>query len=174
MTFDQKIQLWNVVGTWFAGLATLAAVIAALYLARKAERVNLRVFVGIQVVLGNGSPRERYISIEVTNLGDRPVTVRTVGWAVGKGKKRKVCVQPVSGPYTAQHPIELAHGKSANFMVSLHLMPNWLSEVASEFIRDTDIRTFVAQVHTSVGSIVEAKPIPDLVESIKRERVKKS
>ena len=37
MTFEQKVQLWMVVGTWVAGLATLAAVMTSLYFARSAE-----------------------------------------------------------------------------------------------------------------------------------------
>ncbi len=57
MTFDQKVQLWMVVGTWVAGLATLLAVMTALYLAKNVEKVRLRIFVGIRMVVpGDGSP----------------------------------------------------------------------------------------------------------------------
>jgi hypothetical protein len=50
-------------------------------------------------------------------VGERSVTINTVGWAVGKRKHRSFGIQTVSGPYTKQYPVELAHGKSADFMV---------------------------------------------------------
>ena len=88
MTFDQKIQVWVAVGTWVAGLATLAAVVVALYLARRTEKVRLNVHVGLRVVvIGDGSPFQEHLSISVTNVGERSVTINTVGWAVGKGKQ---------------------------------------------------------------------------------------
>jgi hypothetical protein len=73
MTIDQKIQLWMVVGTWFAGLGTVAAVIVALYLSRRVEKVHLKVTAYMdEVLLGDGSPPEDHFSINVTNLGERP------------------------------------------------------------------------------------------------------
>lgn len=131
MTLDQKIQLWVAIGTWLASLATLGASIVALYLARRVERIRLKVHVGIrELILGDGSPARQHVCIDVTNLGDQPVTVNSVGWAVGKGKRRKYCLQPVSGIYTSHYPIELDHGKNANFMVSFNDMPSWVQEFA--------------------------------------------
>ena len=129
MTLDQKIQVWVAVGTWLAGLATLAAVIVALHLARRTERVRLKVHVGhLVVIAGDGSPFQEHLSISVTNLGERSVTINSVGWAVGKRSQRKYCIQSVSGPFTTQFPVELAHGKNANFMVSFLATPNWLRD----------------------------------------------
>jgi hypothetical protein len=82
MTLDQKIQVWMVIGTWFAGLGTCAAVIVALYLSRRIEKVRLKVYAGLRVILGDGTPRQTHLSIGVTNLGERPVTINTVGWAI--------------------------------------------------------------------------------------------
>jgi hypothetical protein len=62
MTLDQEIQVWAAIGTWFAGLGTLAAVIVALYLAKRVEKVRLRVHAGLRVVvLGDGSPFQRHL-----------------------------------------------------------------------------------------------------------------
>jgi hypothetical protein len=171
MTLDQKIQIWNAAGTWFAGFATLAAVIVALKLAQRAESVRVTIRAGIQqVVAGDGSPFEDDVAISVTNIGERPVTVNSVGWAVGKGKKRKFCIQPLHGPYTHQYPIELAHGKSANLMVQLRIVPSWFADMANGFIGDLDIRTFVGQVHTSVGKTLDVKPMANLLDRIKQAR----
>src|SRR4051794_17228391 len=127
MTLDQKIQIWNTVGTWLAGIATFAAVIVSLHLARRSERLKLKVLAGIRLVVGgDGTPPEEHLNISVTHLGDRAVVVNTVGWAFGKRKERSYCIQTVSGFWTAQYPIELAFGKQASFMVSFAHTPTWL------------------------------------------------
>jgi hypothetical protein len=146
------------VGTWLSSIGTIAAVITALYLAKRVENVRLNVRVGLMVVvIGDGSPFQEHVGIDVTNLGERPVTVNTVGWAVGKGKKRRFAIQPLNSPHSAQYPIELAHGKSASFLVSFDVMPGWKREFATGFVRDFSdkaLKTLVAQVHTSVGKTV--------------------
>jgi hypothetical protein len=174
MTIDQQIQLWNTVGNWLAAIATFGAVVVSLYLARRSEKVRLKAFAGLRMVVrGDGSPAEEHLNIGVTNIGDRPVTVTTVGWAVGRGKKRRYCIQTVSGSWTAQYPVELAHGKAANFMVSFTHTPTWLSEFANDFlgpIPDKDLKTLVAHIHTSLGQTVEVRPEGDLLERLKRAR----
>ena len=174
MTLDQKIQIWNTLGTWLAGIATFAAVVVSLHLARRGERLRLKVFAGLRLVIrGDGTPAEEHLNIGVTNLGDRAVIVNTVGWAVGKGKQRQYCIQTVSGPWTAQYPIELPHGKQASFMVSFAHTPTWFTEFANGFLKslsDKELDTLVAQVHTSVGETVEVKPEKDLVDRLKQAR----
>jgi hypothetical protein len=174
MTVDQEIQIWVAVGTWLSSIGTIAAVIAALYLAKRVEKVRLTVHVGLmEVVIGDGSPFQGHVGINVTNLGERPVTVNTVGWAIGKGKKRRFALQPLNSPHSAQYPIELAHGKGASFLVSLDLLPSWKKDFATGFIRDLSdksLRTLVAQVHTSVGTTVEARPRKDLLDALKKFR----
>lgn len=158
-------------GTWLAAVATLAAVVVALHLARRTEKIRLKVHVGHRVVVvGDGSPFREHLSISVTNLGDRPVTVNSVGWAVGKGSQRRYCIQPVSGSFTTQFPVELAHGKSANFLVSFLDTPNWLRDFATGFIKDMadrSVRTLVAQIHTAVGQTIEARPEDDLIRRLR-------
>jgi len=174
MTLDQKIQIWVAVGTWFAGLATLSAVIAALWLAKRVERIRLRVYSGLrELVLGDGSPFQEHLSISVTNLGERPVTINSVGWAVGKGKRRKFAIQPVNAKYTTHYPVELTHGKEANFMVSFLILPDWCEEFATKFIKDLsdrNLKSLVTQVHTSVGQTIEVKPENGLLEALKKYR----
>jgi hypothetical protein len=48
MTLDQKIQISIAIGTWLAGIATFFAVIVALSLSRRAEKVRLKVSVGLR------------------------------------------------------------------------------------------------------------------------------
>jgi len=171
MTVDQQIQIWNAAGTWIAGLATFAAVVVSLYLANRSNKVHLKVYAGLRVIFaGDGSPPEEHLNISVTNLGDRPVTINSVGWAIGKGKKKQLCIQTVSGRYTNQYPIELAHGKEANFKVSFLNTPNWAKDFMDGFTKtptDKHLKTLDVLVYTSVGQIIKAKPEKGLLELLK-------
>jgi len=171
MTLDQKIQIWNAVGTWLAGFATLAAVLVALYLARKAERINIRVNAGIRLVfMGDGTPAEEHVGITVVNLGDRPVTINSVGWRIGKGKNARFCIQPLTGRYTHQYPKQLAHGEQATFMVSFAEVPDWPKEFATNFVNDLtpgNIKTLRALVHTSIGQTIEVMPENNLLDKLR-------
>jgi hypothetical protein len=65
-------------------------------MAGRGEDVRLNVGVGpMEVVMGDGTLFQEHVGINVTNLGERPVTVNTVGWAIGKGKKRRFAIQPL-------------------------------------------------------------------------------
>lgn len=174
MTLDQKIQVWVAIGTWLSSLGTIAAVFAAIYLAKRVESVRLNVHVGLmEVVVGDGSPSQKHVGIDVTNVGERPITVSSVGWAIGKGRNRRLALQPLNSPHSVQYPIELAYGKTAHFLVSLDSMPGWSREFATGFVRDLSdksLKTLVAQVHTSFGRTVEAHPRRDLLDTLKEFR----
>jgi len=174
MTLDQKIQIWVAVGTWVAGLATLAAVIVALRLAKQVEKVKLKVHVGLrELFMGDGSPSQEHLAISVTNLGERSVTINSVGWAVGRGKHRKFALQPEAAVYSAHYPVELTYGKQADFMVSFLIVPTWLKDFATGFVRDLsdrNLKTLVARIGTSVGQTVEVKPENNLLEALKKYR----
>jgi hypothetical protein len=174
VTVDQHIQLWNAIGTWVAGAATLAAVIVSLHLARKGERIRVRANLGLRLVFsGDGTPAEEHVALTVVNLSDRPVTVNSIGWRVGKGKNSRSCIQPVYGQYTAQYPKQLAHGEQATFMVSFLTLPSWPKEFATGFVCDLSsghLRTLRALVHTSVGETVEVIPEADLLQRLRESR----
>ena len=171
MTFEQIVQLGMLVGTWFAGLATLAAVILSLYFARRVEKVRLRIFVGSRLLIrGDGSPGEDHLCFDITNVGERPVTITTVGWVVGKRKNRRYCIQPIFEPGTQQCPVELTHGKNTKLMVSLTKAPSWVRDF-NAFLDDTSdqsLKTLRAQIFTSVGHISEIKPEGSLIDRLRR------
>ena len=171
MTLDQNLQLWNVIGTWVAGLGTLAAVIVSLHLARKGDRIRLRTSVGIRLIIaGDGTPAEENVGFTIVNIGDRTVTVNSVGWRVGKGKTARHCIQPLYGVYTPQYPRQLLHGEQVTFLVSLLALPAWPKDFATGFIQDISLKnlsTLRAQIHTSVGETIEVKPEESLFERLR-------
>lgn len=166
MTLDQQIQVWNAVGTWVAGIATFVAVVVSLRLARSEKIVRLRSHAGLRVLIGGDVPgTEEFLQISVTNLAFRTVTVSNIGWVVGRGKAKRHCIQTLSGRLSDQIPTVLAHGSSANYLISFKDAPNWLSEFSNGFIKSKDTKvlgTLRAQVHTSVGQSISVKPEQEL------------
>ena len=159
-----------VVGTWFAGLATLVAVSVALHLARRSEKVRLRIFVGVRVVMrGDSSPGEPYVCFDVTNVGERPVVITTVGWVIGKRKARRYGIQILEGPPWKQCPAELTHGQGAQFMVGLSPTPDWTKDFTTNFVNEPQqLKTLRAQIFTSVGQTFEIKPEHNLIDRLRR------
>ena len=160
-----------VVGTWFAAIATIAAVAVALWLSRRSEEVRLKAYAGLRdIIRGDGTPAETHLIISVTNLSERPVTITSVGWAVGKRKRQRFAVQTMSGRFTHQYPVELAHGKTADFTVSFVATPDWPKDFASGFIKDLSdrhLKTLIALIQTSVGQMVKVRPEPELLQALK-------
>lgn len=171
MTLDQQIQIWNAVGTWLAGITTFAAVIVSLYLARKADRVHLQANAGIRLIFaGDGSPAEEHVGISAVNKGDRPVTINSIGWCIGKGKNARHCIQPVNGQYTHQYPKQLSYGEQATFLVSFKAMPSWPNDFAAGFVQDLrpkNLKTLRAIINTSVGESIEVVPENNLLERLR-------
>ena len=171
MTLDQQINIWNAIGTWLAGIATFAAVLVSLYLSQRSERVRIRATAGLrQVFAGDGSPAEDHVQINVVNHGDRTVTVNSVGWKIGVGKKARFCIQPVSGTWTQDYPKQLAHGEAGSFLVSFNATPDWAKHFATGFVKDVsakNLKSLRALVHTSLGQTVEVVPEGNLLEKLR-------
>ena len=71
------------------------AVVVSLYLAQKSDAIKLKMNVGIRLLFaGDGTPAEKYVGIDIANLGDRPVNIVSVAWSIGK-KNKRFCMQPV-------------------------------------------------------------------------------
>lgn len=170
MTFDQQINMWNAVGTWVAGIATFSAVLVSLYLARRSERIRIKVTAGIrEIYAGDGTLAEEHVQISVVNHGDRVVIVNSVGWKIGTRKNARFCIQPVSGQWTQDYPRQLAHGEQATFLVSFKATPNWLTDFARDFVGDVshkNLNTLRALVHTSLGQTIETVTERNLLEKL--------
>ena len=165
MSFDQKIQILGVLGTWVAGLGAIFAAAVALWLARRVEKVKLKSYVDLSTIVGVGISQE-CLNFSVTNLGERPVTIVSVGWRIGSGKSRKFAIQLLTEFSPDQCPKKIEYGERASFMVNLSEPLNWMEELAREFISDKPIKTLRAQIHTSVGHTEDVKPARNLLEKL--------
>lgn len=170
MSFDQKIQILNMLGTWVAGLGAIFAAVVALWLARRVEKVKLKSYVGLQMIVGGGIPQE-CLNFSVTNIGERPVTIVSIGWRIGSGKSRKSAIQTLTGSSPSQCPKKIEYGEMASFMVNFSESPDWMKEFVERFISDKPIKTLRAQIHTSIGHTEDVKPEKEFLAELQELRV---
>lgn len=162
LTFDQWLQVWNVVGTWLAGVATFGAVVVSLWLARQQGRVRLSVHAAVMFrFTRDGTPPVECIGYRVTNLGDRAVNINAIGWAVGKRKAKRFAVLETDDRLAAALPKRLEHGEAATFMVELD--SGMLPHMREHFVKDAPVASLVSWASTASGVTVEAKPSRELL-----------
>ncbi len=165
MSFDQYIQVWNTVGTWFAGIGTCIAVAIALWLARRAEKVRLKCYVGHGLLIGGGDAKE-VLRFHITNIGERPVTIDSVGWRIGRGKNRLHAMQLRSSP--DELPKKIEYGETVSFRIDFS---DWIEEFCKKILQDKPVKTLRAQIHTSIGYTENVKPERNLLDKLREVQV---
>jgi hypothetical protein len=114
----------NSFADWFSALGTIAAVVVALYLARKDARIRLRVRAGIRTMLQAGSKaRPEFLMLEATNIGRRPAQIVNIGMRDGirirvSPRHRLgvlMVVMPPNDPLSATVPTTITDGQSASY-----------------------------------------------------------
>lgn len=167
MSFDQILQVIGTIGTWIAGVGAFAAVAAALWLARRVERVKLRCYVGLRTLLGAGISEDCLV-FGVTNIGERAVIVDSVGWRIGSGKDKRVLFFQILTPRSpAQFPKRIEYAETASFMIYFSEAPNWIQEFSEKVVSDRDISTLRAQINTSVGHTVDVRPEENFLNKLR-------
>ena len=78
---DWCLHFWEVIGVWFTGAATFAAVVVSLVLARR-EGIRMKVSAGHRLLIQPGQPPPwpELLVIVVRNVGSRPAKIEGVGW----------------------------------------------------------------------------------------------
>ena len=116
-----------------AALGTWAAVVTALWLARRDRRVKLRVTAGQRMVVSSGGPN--LVSIFVTNEAQRAVTVNAVGYRPpGRWSKTGAfLVLPDPDYSSGKLPTKLTDGDGAFYSIELEKFD---SQVVDRIARD--------------------------------------
>jgi hypothetical protein len=115
----------NSFADWLAAFGTIAAVIVALYLARRDSRIRLKVVVGLRLILQHGvDERPEFFAIEVTNLGRRPANIVSL---VGRdavrfrvkrfGFGKQMVMMPPANAWSSRLPTTIADGERANYLL---------------------------------------------------------
>jgi hypothetical protein len=101
----------NSFAPWLAALGTIAAVLTSLYLARRSDRIDLRLSVGIRIlaIQGGGSDHgNEFVWADVTNLGRRSATITHLFWKPVPWRKGGLIWIPAQNQYSSQFPVTLA------------------------------------------------------------------
>lgn len=150
---------WGSVADWVSGLGSLSAAIVALYLAKSAERIRLRGFCGIRVVVGQGIAPQDLVFISVTNIGTRATVVNNISMRVGWFKRRHAVITVVKDQYSVGVPYSIADGQEGHWGIPLEKDNKWLHELIDGFIlRRSDVNSLRFFVHTNHGEKLALRP----------------
>ena len=106
---DHTIRVLAMLGSWFAAFGTLMVVGVSLWLARRSEKLQLRVTVhikGYSEMIQGQSVQSRCWVFHIVNTGFRPVTVQRVGWVWREKLGRK----SLYDPFPKKLPLTLGPG----------------------------------------------------------------
>ena len=155
---------------WASAVGTILAAAVALFLAHNSSRVKLRV--SIAEAEAPAAYPSRAIAFNVTNLGERPVTIVRLRWRAGRGpnsREEDAWVHlHMSGDET---PKTLVYGESATFYV-YQQEPGipWLSNFLTDLLLENSVSTLRGCVYTSVAHVQTVVPDPDFLRQLQTSR----
>jgi hypothetical protein len=131
---DWCLHFWEVVGVWFTGIATFAAVFVSLALARH-EGVNIKVSAGQFVKPGPVSPFPEILNIRVRNVGTRTAIIEGIAWRRRPWGKLHALQMfaPAQGYFGP--PVTIEGGNSHSFTLPLsHTEIRWGEWFLKDFV----------------------------------------
>ena len=161
---DQTMRFLSMIGTWIAGLGTVAAVVTALCFARRSEKVRLKAVAGVFLMIESGKSEEGVL-ITVTNLGERPVTIANVSWSIGKWKAGNRSA--IDRNVLNQCPAKLEHGETKHFFTSFSHGRKPLLRSLVDGLQITtrkQVEALRVRIYTSVGYTKVVVPAEDLLK----------
>jgi hypothetical protein len=173
---EDTYKILSIVGSWLAGIGSLAAVITSLWLARKESRIKLAVTVKhMKVLTQGGKERPDYVNIKVVNLNIRPAKITNIGWEVGRFKNKVHFLQLFGDSNSDQIPKVLNEGEEGNFMVPFRLRntdDDWIKRFPKDLLLPNPkrkIKTLKTIVYTSVNKKFKVKPDKNLISTLLKE-----
>lgn len=159
---------WGSVADWVSGLGSLSAGIIALYLARASQRIRLKGYCGLRIIVGLGTTHQEVVSFAVTNIGTRSTVINNISMCVGRfRKKRFAIITMVRDQYSVGIPYPLADGQNAHWGIPLDQSRTWIKDLCDGFIQTPgDVKTLQFRVHTSHGDDLVLRPEEPLRKAI--------
>ncbi len=162
-------QFINSFGPWLSALGTIAAVITALYLAKRADKIRLQLRVGIRKVAiqGEGGDHGRdYVWVSITNLGRRKANITHLFWKPVPWRKRGIIWIAPQNQYSLKFPVTIEDGESANYVLPVEEFRERFRiharEIFSSFADEVWLRTLRFCVSTSTGETFYQTPEAEL------------
>ena len=157
-------RLINSFAPWLSAFGTLAAVVTSLYLARRADRIRLRLAIGIRIlaVQGGGSGHgTELVFLTITNTGRRSVTITHLFWKPLPWRKSGILWVAPQNAYSSSFPITLNDGEAANYASPIDEFRQKFSSHAEKLFAGMAgaVRLFLTRmcVSTSSGEVYRIK-----------------
>jgi len=164
---------WGSVADWAAAFGSVFAALVALHLGRQAGQIKLSAFCGIRVMV-SGREQARLASIMVTNTGDRPVRISTIGLSHGLFKKSHGIIKIGAPTEFCESLLRVLNdGDQAHFGFPMNSEPNWIDHQGKDFRNWIDLATFRVTIYCTNGQSMKIKPERTLLDEI-RTRMKQN
>ena len=167
---------WGSVADWVSGLGSLSAGIIALYLARASQRIRLKGYCCLRMIVGFGTTPQEIVSVVVTNIGTRSTVINNISMRVGRfRKKRFAIITVVKDQYSVGIPYALADGQEAHWGIPMDQSRSWIKKLCDGFVQTADdVKTLQFRVHTSHGDDLFLRPEEPLRKAILEALEKKA
>lgn len=162
---------------WLSAIGTVGAVIVALWLAGRQNRVVAKVHVSVVNLVGRGqsfSGSPEYFQIAVTNSGLRDLVVAGLTWRLGVFSRERVVVVPTDPPLSPRLPHRLSPGDTAHFlfpvaMFAEHSVPTLRGVWRRRWYRAFFRPRLRAGIYVSTGEELLSKPDANVLSLIEGE-----
>jgi hypothetical protein len=165
-------ETWQFVNTfapWLSAFGTIAAVITALHLARRADKIQLQLRVGIRIVAvqgGGGDHGREYVWVSITNLSRRKANITHLFWKPVPWRKSGLIWIAPQNQYSSKFPITIDDGESANYALPVdefrERFRDRASEMFSGFVGNVWLITLRFCASTSTGDTFYQRPEAEL------------
>lgn len=137
------------IGQVAGAVATFLAVAVSLFIAFAGRRPKLRLKVGERIIIGGELPDRRVLMFSVTNMGERPVYVRGIGWRTG-------WLRWAPSWLARQHAVQLTGGIAGG------IDPPYELQAGQERSSYADMENVLAHAHERKGPPFFTRDIPFL------------
>lgn len=151
------MQLFGVAGTWVAAFGTIGAVIVALFIAGRVEKVKLRINLFVGKVQNSN---QEYFVVTVTNLGVLPVTIKMINWSFRVGTKTRII-------FFKFDKTTIEHGEYLDYREGPFESKRWFANLATLIGKDAT-NSLRLQVHSSVGKVKNFKPDGSFLKNLEQ------
>lgn len=116
----QILDLLRLLPDWLSAIGTIAAVIVALFLARRDQRIRLAGSANVYVLFERGDLKNpHYVALTITNVGTRTFMLTGISWRTGVIKKHHFFILPPANDLSSRLPLKLADGDQAALYLPL-------------------------------------------------------
>ncbi|EKN3986079.1 hypothetical protein ACS90Y_001640 [Yersinia enterocolitica] len=122
-----KWTYWMMFATWFAGFATLSAVVVSLYLANRKPISKIDSSISGCITSKRGSNPTKALVINVSNVGVSTIVISSVHWSFDANNK---IVQMFEEEYSDKLPTKLGSGESASYYL-FPVLNDWAKKFLS-------------------------------------------